>query len=413
MIVPIRTSVPSTIDQPGRIEPFEQTPIHARISGYVRSVYVDIGAPVVRGQLLAVLDVPERVQEHQRKLALVEQARLGVAQAKQTEHVAEASLASTKAQIAVARAALGKATAALARWRSESERMDRLANDSVIDRQSRDETRNQFRAAEAAKSESLARITATEAAETEARARLDKAKADYAAAGNQVVIAQADEREARAMLEYTRIKAPFDGVIADRQVHTGHLVDAPQGSTQGKTPLFVAVRMDWVRVFVEVPESDATRVKQGNAGKITVQALNDREFVGKVAGTSWSLDPSQRTLRTEIDFRNTDGLLRPGMYVHARLDVEHPNAWMIPAGAVLVRDGESFCYQVKDGRTQRLVLRPGVRRGNLVEVLKFQAPPLTPGERPRWVNPQGDEQIVVTRPAELVENQEVEVQKGD
>ncbi len=290
--------------------------------------------------------------------------------------------------------------------------MDRLAADSVIDKQSRDETLNQYRAAEAAKNESLARITATEAAETEARAHLDKAKADHAAAENQVAVAQADEREARAMLEYTRIKAPFDGVIADRKVHTGHLVEASQGSTYGKPALFVAVRMDWVRVFVEVPESDATRVTQGNVGRITVQALNDREFVGKVTGTSWSLEPSQRTLRTEIDFRNTDGVLRPGMYVHARLEVVHPDAWMIPAGAVLVRDGESFCYQVKDGRTERLVLRPGVRCGNRVEVLKFQASPLTPGERSRWVNPRGDERIVVSKPAELVDNQEVEEQKG-
>ncbi len=75
LTVPTRTSVPSVIDQPGQIEAYEQTPIYARISGFVRSVYVDIGARVAKGQVLAELDVPERVEEHHRKEALVEQAR--------------------------------------------------------------------------------------------------------------------------------------------------------------------------------------------------------------------------------------------------------------------------------------------------------------------------------------------------
>jgi HlyD family secretion protein len=406
---PIRKVLRYPVEQPGRIAPFERTPIHARISGYVHSVNVEIGQRVKRGHLLAELDVPERVAEHERKQALVVEARLGITQAEQAEQVAVASLASARAQVVVARAAMGKATASLERWRSESKRMDGLVKDKVVDRQSGEEVLNQLRSAEAATKESVARITAAESALAEAQARREKASTDRAVARNQLLIAQAGEREAKALLDYCRITAPFDGVVADRQVDTGHFLQGENGDTKGK-PLFVIVRMDKVRVFVEVPEADAVRVHHGNVGCISVQALNDREFVGKVAGTSWSLDPSQRTLLTEIDFENSDGLLRPGMYVHARIDVEHPEAWMIPAGAVLVRDGESFCYRVKEGRTQRLPLRPGLRDGDMVEVLKFQEPSQTPGALPRWVNPKGDEIIVVTKPAELIDNQPVELE---
>ena len=138
--------------------------------------------------------------------------------------------------------------------------------------------------------------------------------------------------------------------------------------------------------------------------------------MGKVAGTSWSLDPTQRTLRTEIDFENIDfetgyGVLRPGMYVNAKIDVKQPSAWMIPAGAILVRDGETFCYEVREGKTHRLPLRAGTRSGDEVEVLKFQHPPRHPGEAPRWMDPTGKEAVILTKPGELIDNQPVEVNK--
>ena len=412
---PVQKSLYYTVEQPGRIEPFEQTPIYARISGYVRSVNVDIGERVKRGHVLAELDVPERVQEYRRKEALVAQTRLAILQAEHAEKVAEASLASARAQVTLARAGLGRTVASLERWRSEFQRMEKLVKDKVVDLQSADEMRSQVRSAEAAKAETDARITAAEAALAEAQARRSKAGADLAAARNQLVVAQTEEQEAKVMLDYSRITAPFDGVVADRQVDTGHCLQAATGSTRGK-PLFMVVRMDRVRMFVEVPEADAGRVRAGNEGRITVQALNDREFVGKVAGTSWSLDPSQRTLRTEIDFENIDfetgyGVLRPGMYVNAKIDVKQASAWMIPAGAILVRDGQNLLLRGAGRQDASLAAARGTRSGEEVEVLKFQLPPRNPGEAPRWVNPTGKEAVILTKPGELIDNQPVEVGK--
>jgi multidrug efflux pump subunit AcrA (membrane-fusion protein) len=135
--------------------------------------------------------------------------------------------------------------------------MEGLVKDRVIDAQSRDETRNQCRAAEAALEEADARAQSAEAARAEAAAKRDKADADLAAACNRLALAESNERRMRAMLAYARITAPFDGVVTDRRVHTGHFLQSAAGGSKGE-PLFVVVRTDRVRVFVEVPEADAS-----------------------------------------------------------------------------------------------------------------------------------------------------------
>lgn len=403
---PVRRAIHYTVQQPGRIEPFEQTPIYTKIAGFVRSVHVEIGDRVKRGQLLVELEVPELVEAHVGKQALVNQARLGVMQAQRAVEVVQASLATAQAEIEVARAAHEKTNAGLQRWRSEDRRMEQLVKNRVVDSQSREEVGNQLRAADAANQETAARIHSAESTLAENRARLAKTKTDVDAASNQLKVAESDERQTRALLEYSRLTAPFDGVIADRQVHTGHFLNAATGSTTGH-PLLVVVRTDKVRVFVEVPEADAVRVHAGDIGRVRVQTLNDREFDGKVTGTSWSLDETQRTLRTEIDLENPDGSLRPGMYVHSLIDLVIPDAWVVPASATLIRDGISFCYEVRDGKTHRLPVRLGLRDGKFVEVSKVQVPPHTPGDLPTWINPTGREHIIVTKPGELTDNQPV------
>ena len=408
---PTQRTIHYVVEQPGRIEAFEQTPIYAKIPGYVRKVMVDIGDRVKAGDVLVELSVPEVVESHHARQALVTQAQLGVSQSERSLDVTEASISTAQADLDVARAAREKTEATAKRWASECRRMEQLNRDKVIDTQSRDEVENQCRAAQAADKEATARIHGAEAALIEARARLAKAKIDLAAAKNQLVVAAAQEREAAALLGYSRIVAPYDGVIADRQVHTGHFLNAANGSTTGH-PLLVIVRKDKVRVFAEVPEADAVRVADKAPGRIRVQTLNDREFSGIVAGTSWSLDPMQRTLRTEIDFPNPDGTLRPGMYCHSLIEVEHGQAWEIPASAVLVRDEMTFCYAVRDGKTHRLPLRLGLRDRDRVEVLKMQISSSSPGNPPTWVNPTGSETIVVSRPSELIDNQSVRAQAG-
>ena len=302
---PVQRTIHYVVEEPGRVEPFEQTPIYAKIPGYVRTVSVDIGDRVKRGDLLVELNVPEVVEAHHAKEALVTQARLGVTQAERSVDVIQASLATAEANLEVTKAAREKTPAAFKRWESECQRMEQLTRDKVVDAQSRDEVRNQCRSAEAADKEAAARIHGAEAALVEARARLAKAKADFAAARNQLLVSQAEERESLAHLGYSRLVAPFDGVIADRQVHTGHFLNAANGSTTGQ-PLLVVVRTDKVRVFAEVPEADAVRV----AGR------RSRPHSGPDAQRSRVRGNSHRHLvvsRPEpADLANRDRLSKPG-----------------------------------------------------------------------------------------------------
>src|SRR5206468_10009802 len=117
-----------------------------------------------------------------------------------------------------------------------------------------------------------------------------------------------------------------------------------------------------------------------------------------VAGTSWSLEPGQRTLRTEIDFDNPEGVLRPGMYIHAMIETQRPNAWTLPSAAIVVRDGQTYCFRVEGGKAFRTGLRIGARDGAAVEVLKKLRRPEKPGEKARWDELTADEELVTTNP---------------
>jgi HlyD family secretion protein len=401
---PQRQTLNLMIEQPGRVEAFEQTPVYAKIPGYVKDVHVEIGARVRRGDLLAELDVPEVVEDVRQKEGMVTQAGLEIRQSELALLVAVASQTTARSLAREAQAGRKKAQANVERWQSECTRMDAMVKGQVIDVQTRDEARNQCRAAEAAREEADARVLSAEASLAEATAKCAKAESDVAAARNRLLVAQSDQRRSEAMLGYARITAPFDGIVSDRRVHTGHFLQSAAGGSKGE-PLFVVVRIDKVRVFVDVPEADAVLVRDGSSGRIRVQVLNDREFEGVVAGTSWSLDPGQRTLRTEIDFPNPERLLRPGMYVHALIGVRRVDAWTVPSAAVIVRDGQTFCYRLDGDRSVRLPVKIGTREGLAVEVLKKQHRPEKPGEKARWENPSGDEQIIVTHPGELNDGQ--------
>ncbi len=202
--------------------------------------------------------------------------------------------------------------------------MEQLARDKVIDEQSRDEVRNQCRSAEAADKEAAARIHGAEAALVEAAHGWPSRKRTWPPRAQPASGVPGGRTASPGAFSDIRVSvAPFDGVISDRQVHTGHYLNAANGSTTGQ-PLLVVVRMDKVRVFAEVPEADAVRVA----------ARRPAAFACRRSTTaySWEKSPAPRgrstrpsgTLRTEIDLPNPEGILRPGMYCHSMIDVEQP-----------------------------------------------------------------------------------------
>jgi RND family efflux transporter MFP subunit len=366
IVRPERHTVQRTIGEPGQLEAYETTPIHAKIAGYVRNVGVHNGYEIKKGQVLAELYVPEIEADLQEKRAAVEQAVARRAQAEAAVKVAQAAVASAEAGVAEAQAGVKRADADLTRWQQEYRRVEQLFNERAQTGSLLDETRYKFLSAEAARDEIRAKVRSAEAALGEARSELDKARSDVVAAAASIDVARSEARHAEAMWGYARIEAPFDGVITRRVVDTGHLTrpgsDAP--------PLFIAARTDVVTIVVHIPESYSTDVDKGDRATVKIQAMKGKTVEGKVTRTAWALDPKTRTIRTEIDIPNPGGKLRPGLYAYATVILEeHKDVLTLPTTAVLPEKDKAYCVVVADGKAVRRPIETGLSDGTRTEVV--------------------------------------------
>jgi RND family efflux transporter MFP subunit len=414
VVKPQRRALKRTVEQPGTVQAFEEAPLFAKLPGYVRKVPVDIGdrvrgpqvsgsgAEVEQGQILVELSIPETEEEARQKHAQVKRAEVAVDQANKALATARAAVTSAEAQAQEAEAGVQRAQANVERWESELKRVTGLVKGGVVDAQIRDETLNQLRAAEAARGEARAKAVSARALAEKAKAERDKAEADVRGAEASLEVAKADARRLDALVQYTRLRAPFDGVVTRRAVDPGHFVQ-PAGAPAA--PLLVVARTDPVRVFVDVPEADAALVRPGDEATVQVQALRGATFRATVTRTAWALEPGARTLRTEIDLPNPDGRLRPGMYVQARVVVELPEAWVLPAAALVKQGDATVCYRVEAGKAVRTPVQTGRSDGTFTEVFKKQKL----GAANAWEDFTGQESVVATVAASLTDGQAVPV----
>jgi RND family efflux transporter MFP subunit len=366
---PEKKDVRRVIERPGTdIEAFERTAIYAKLPGYVLKWNVDMGDRVHKDDVLAELYIPEMEVELEQKKASVEQAL---------------------AEIKQADAALLRARAELVRAQSQYQRLDRLTG--VLDKDQRDEYRLGAEAAKAAEAVAEANVNV-------AKARLKRA--------------EKDQDYVQTLLQYTKIRAPFDGIVTGRRtISTGDFVQ-PAAASKGES-LFVLERINPVRVFIQVQAPDNVWVRNDNVALIHVEAFPGQPFKGTVSRTSKSLNPLNRTLRTEIDLPNDDGKLLPGMFVNATIIAERKNVWSLPATAVLTKGEQAFCYRVENGKAVRTPIQVGLsgneKNNELVEVLKKQLKPAKAGEEARWEDWSGAEVIVANDPSSLTDGQVVQV----
>jgi RND family efflux transporter MFP subunit len=227
----------------------------------------------------------------------------------------------------------------------------------------------------------------------------------------QLGVAEASRDYSQTMLQYTRILAPYDGVVTQRSINTGDFVQPAGTGTKG-LPLYTVNQVDPVRVFVNVPGADAPWIKDGDRVSLRLQGAGGERFQGKVTRNARSLDARARTLRTEIDLPNPEGKLLPGMYVQATITVQHPNVWTLPTAAVSTEGDQTFCYRVENGRVFRTPLQIGLRGGELIEVLKKLVPAASPGEEGRWEEITGGEEIAATGLALLADGQPIRPSQG-
>lgn len=282
---------PRPLTLPGQTQAFDHADIFARATGYIAERRVDIGSQVKKGDLLVRIAAPD----------LDQQARQ-----------AEAQLGQFQAQLSVAQADVEQARANVTLAHVTDSRTATLAGQGWASKQNADQTR-------------AGMLTAT--------AALDAAEAKVKVAEANITAQQATVDRLRTLTTFENVVAPFDGIVTARRVDVGDLVHADSG---GGTPLFTLDSTDVLRVSVQVPQSAAVGMHDGVEARVRVAQMPDRVFSGTVSRSSVALRSSARTLDTEVDIKNPDGLLRPGLYVGVTFAVPrtHP-AVTIPAEALI------------------------------------------------------------------------------
>jgi membrane fusion protein (multidrug efflux system) len=180
-------------------------------------------------------------------------------------------------------------------------------------------------------------------------------------------VARASLAESETLLGYATIRAPFSGVITQRYVDPGALIQAGNASSA------IVSLMDFssVRLQVAVPEIEAARVAVGQPIRVTTENLAGRQFDGTVTRFAYALDPSNRTMLTEAILKNSDLALRPGMLVSARLGIERKeHATLMPEAALVTERSSTFAYTVEGGKAVKRAIKVGFNDGQSVEVVE-------------------------------------------
>ncbi len=413
-----------SVGQPSFIDSYEQTAIYAKLPAYVKKWNVDIGDRVQKDTLLATLYIPELDEERHLKHAQVEMDTALVSQAKQLAAVADGNLQAAIAKVAETKADVGKFEALVKRWESEVERQKTMVANRVIDQQILSESQRQLESSKASTDAAEAAVKTAEANQVARQADLEKAKVDIDVAKARLKVATADEQRVEALYSYTRLLAPYEGVVVLRNINTGDFVlpatgdpsasnRSPDQSPGKATPLYVLARTDIVRVYVDVPESQANYIvsdvdkKAGDkraVSKATVRisAFQDADLPATVTRSSWALNIKSRTLRAEIDLPNPDAKLLPGMYAYGKVLIERPATRVLPQATVVEVGNESCCYLYEDGKAIKTPLQVGLSTDGWVEGIKKKV-----GDD--WADFTGKEEVVRGDLSELAENNQVNV----
>jgi RND family efflux transporter MFP subunit len=269
-------SAPPALVAPATIQAFFATDLYAKDSGYISQINADIGDHVKKGDVLAVIDDPELDQQFARAQAAVQQA--------------SAALDVAKRRLVGLQADRTLQQVTLKRW-------ELLFAGKAVTTQQLDEQR---------------------AKENVSGANLEVGQADITLAGANLQAAKVDQQRLQALVDYTKIVAPFDGIITRRLVNPGDLVQSAT-ATRPLAALFTCQEIDVVRVFAEVPETYAVAMRPGAPAEVRLYGASGRSLRATITRVAGALDSTTRTMRVEIDLPNPDEALLPGMYAQVTL----------------------------------------------------------------------------------------------
>jgi multidrug efflux pump subunit AcrA (membrane-fusion protein) len=289
-----RGPIASSLTLSGAFHPYQQVDVHAKVAGYIRQIYVDVGDQVKAGQVLAILEVPELSAE-------VAGAKADIRRSEEAIHRAES-------EIQRAQSTYSAYHSGYTRLKQASESRPGLIAEQELD-------------------DSMAK-------DRESEAQVASARASLAESESQLAVAHATLDRLSAMEAYSHITAPFAGVVTKRYADTGALIQAGTSSNTQSMPVVQLAEWSRLRLVLPVPESAVPQIHLGSVVQVRVAALN-RTFEGRVARFADALDPQTRTMETEIDVENRNGTLVDGMYAETSVILSQRNGVLtVPVQAV-------------------------------------------------------------------------------
>lgn len=309
--------------------PFQEIEVYAKESGFVSKLLVDYGTHVKKGQLMAVLEIPELqalLQEDQASIKSVEDQ---VTNAAHERHRIEAQYTVAHLQY---------------------QRLNNVAKEKpgLVAQQEVDDAQGKDLAAEA---------------------QVEAAKSSLRSAQSQLAVAQSKLAHDQALYDYSRITAPFTGVVTQRYANFGTLMQGGTNSSQA-LPLVKLSEEDLFRVVIPVPESYVRFIKVGDPVNVRVPSL-DRTFPGKVARFSVDVTGATRTMHTEVDIPNSQGVLIPGIYAEATLALDRKGEALVVPLEALNQEGNQANVLVvgPSGAIDKREINLGMQSENEAEVL--------------------------------------------
>lgn len=325
----VRQDLARKVELAAEFRPRQEVDLHAKVSGYLKTIYVDVGDRVRRGQPIAELEVPELTQELDQADSKARRAVLEVGRFRSEVRSAQASFDIAKISY------------------------DRLAQvmkarPNLIAQQELDDMSARFH---------------------EADATLMAAKASLAAAEEEVRSASFAKARVDTLLGYLQITAPFDGVITQRLADPGALIQAGTTSHIQAMPLVRVSEVDWLRLVLPVPDALASRIRVGQPVEVRVDSLN-RVFQGHVSRSSGKLDTSTRTMETEVDIENSDFAIKPGMYGYVTLNVDRKiDALGVPIQAITSHTSPTTVLVVNaQNQVEQRQVQLGIETPDVIEI---------------------------------------------
>ena len=326
----VKKSLGRQITLSSELVPFQEIDVYAKESGYVKKLMVDYGTHVKAGEVMAILEIPELEAQLQEDQAAIKNAANQVTRA---QHELERYQAQYKA------------------LHLQYTRLNGVfeSQPGIVAQQEVDDAQGKDMAASS---------------------QVDAGQASLEAAQSQLAVARAKLTHDQSLFDYSRITAPFSGVVTERYANLGTLVQAGTGSSTQAIPIVKLSQDDLFRLVIPVPEAYVRYIRVGDPVEVRVPSLN-RTFPGKVARFSVDVQADTRTMHTEVDVLNPQRVLLPGLYADAELHLDRKdNIPCVPVQAVSHRGDKTTVLVVSaDGMLEQRDVEIGLETSSDAEIL--------------------------------------------